>query len=116
MKIPDDRILGVTFLGFPPSIQSIDERSPLYNKIHVGQIVNEIEIPGFPVMNLSAGGFTADNVTRKLQEHGSITNKFITVQDCRVIKPSKKGSEAAFDFDGLTFWTPRKMFKNAFKW
>jgi len=116
MKIPDGKALGVTFHGFPPVIQSVEELSSLYNKIHVGQIVIETEIPGFPVMNLSAGGFTADNLTKKLKEHGNISNRFITVQDCRVIKPSEKGSDDAFDFGGLTFWTPARLFSKAFTW
>jgi len=115
MMMPDGKPLGgLTLHGFPPVIQSVDMKSSLYNKVHVGQIIVEIEIPGVPLMNLSAGGFTTDNVTRKLKEHGNVSNRFITVQDCRVIKPSEKGSNDAFDFDGIQFWNPGRFFKHAF--
>ena len=80
--------------GFPPVIISVTEM--MQGRLFPGQTVESLYIPGRPLLNLQAGGFTSDNVYRALADTSKVEGRQLLVRDGQ--KPQKKtGSNAAFD-------------------
>lgn len=106
--------LGLALHGFPPYIQSVSDRSPLAGKVHPGQTVDAVLVPGQQAthLTLQSGGFTAHRITSLLDESQKLTGRQLVVKDrADVMNTEPRGtSRGAFDAgDLLTNWfKPRK--------
>ena len=93
-QLPASSQVGFAMKGFPPVIISVTEM--MQGRLFPGQTVESLYIPGRPLLNLQAGGFTSDNVYRALADTSKVEGRQLLVRDGQ--KPQKKtGSNAAFD-------------------
>jgi hypothetical protein len=95
-RLPTAPALGVTMEGFPPVIINVMPHSPLQGRLHPGQTVEALIIPGQPVFNLAAGAFTSTKVQEKLLATSHLEGRQLVVKDG--FNPQReKGSSRAFD-------------------
>ncbi|CAJ1962107.1 unnamed protein product [Cylindrotheca closterium] len=87
--------LGFAILGFPPVISSVAE-GEMKTRLFPGQTVEALHIPGRPLMNLQAGGFTSHNVYRALSETSGVEGRQLIVRDGHKVQ-KEVGSNACFD-------------------
>jgi hypothetical protein len=99
--LPCTNNLGIQFSGFPAKVHSVDKDSPMAGKIHPGQFVYAVIVPGFPDLKMESGGFTGSRVEDHLQAHYHLTNKQIVVSQKPTLVQDKT-SDAAFD--SCNFW------------
>jgi len=88
------RHAGCVMRGFPPVIASVTD--DMKDRLFPGQTVEALYIPGRPLMNLQAGGFTSNNVTRAISETSGIEGRQLVVRDGHKAQ-KETGSNAAFD-------------------
>lgn len=88
--------LGFAMRGFPPVISTVQPTSIMTGRLHPGQTVEALLIPGQPVMNLAAGAFTSSKVQERLLRTAHITGRQLVVKD-GAPPQREKGSNAAFD-------------------
>jgi hypothetical protein len=82
--VPATAYLGVHFSGFPAVVESVDKKSPMAGKIHPGQSVYAVVVPGQPDLKLQSGGFT-------VIERGTFEETF-TFQESSLSSPTKRRS------------------------
>jgi hypothetical protein len=95
-ELPATPSLGITLKGFPPFISYVAPSSPLVGRVHTGQIVVALLVPGRPMMNLEAGGFRSDRVEEQLINTCTLTNRQLVVKDGAGAM-REKGSRAGMD-------------------
>jgi hypothetical protein len=88
--------LGLQMKGFPPGITYVSPNSPLAGRVHPGQGVHALVVPGQPIFNLQAGAFTSDKVQQRLASTANIEGRQLVVKDGAQPR-REKGSRAAFD-------------------
>lgn len=88
--------LGIGLHGFPPFVTVVAPSSPLLGRLHPGQVVEALVIPGQPIWNLAAGAFTAQKVQECLQRTSTMTGRILIVKDAPLPK-AEKGSSKALD-------------------
>jgi hypothetical protein len=94
--IPANASLGVHFSGFPAMVVSVDPKSPMAGKIHPGQSVYAVLVPGQPDLKLHSGGFTGHRVEEHLRQYCHVSGKRLVITD----KPKvlrDQASNRAFD-------------------
>jgi hypothetical protein len=79
--IPATAYLGVHFSGFPAVVESVDKKSPMAGKIHPGQSVYALVVPGQPDLKLQSGGFTGHRVEEHLRQHFHVPGKQLVIAD-----------------------------------
>jgi hypothetical protein len=92
--VPATSNLGVSFIGFPAKIQSVDHGSPMAGKIHPGQSVYAVLVPGMPALMMQSGGFTGARVSEHLQTYCHVPNKQLVVIDQQYILQDNTSSGA----------------------
>lgn len=95
-NIPTMSNLGFTMRGFPPVISSVLHGSHFAGRLHSGQTVEALLVPGQPTMNLAAGAFTSAKVAERLLETSHIGGRQLVVKDA-VIPPREKGTSRPVD-------------------
>jgi len=95
-ELPATSNIGIALKGFPPFVSFVSPSSPLVGRLHGGQVVVAVLVPGRPIMNLESGGFRADKVEEYLLSTCTVMNRQLVLKDGSGIRP-KKGSNAAFD-------------------
>eukprot|EP00980_Cylindrotheca_fusiformis_P007751 scaffold1648_cov115-Cylindrotheca_fusiformis.AAC.6 len=93
--LPASAQLGFALTGFPPVIAQVDKF--LEGRLFVGQTVEALWIPGRPLMNLQAGGFSSAKVNRELAATSNIEGRKLTVRDGQTAVPNDPGSTAGCD-------------------
>jgi hypothetical protein len=88
--------LGIGLHGFPPFVTVVHPSSPLVGRLHPGQVVEALFVPGQPLMNLAAGAFTTQKVEERLHRTGNIPGRILVVKDAPIPK-AEKGSSRALD-------------------
>lgn len=98
-RLPAAKDLGFTLVGFPPVIHCVTQHSIFVGKLHPGQTVEALIVPGMPVFNLGAGGFTNAKLQERLNSTSHIEGRQLVVKDVTSAygKGREKGSSAAFD-------------------
>jgi hypothetical protein len=94
--VPATTYLGVHFSGFPAVVESVDKKSPMAGKIHPGQSVYAVIVPGQPDLKLQSGGFTGHRVEEHLRQNFHVPGKQLVITD----KPKvlrDQASNRAFD-------------------
>jgi len=94
--LPASSSLGFGMRGFPPFIAVVAPTSPLAGRIHQGQTVEALLVPGQPILNLASGGFTSNRVEERLLKTCQIQGRQLVVKDEQTMK-REKGSSRAFD-------------------
>ena len=95
-QLPASSSLGVVMKGFPPVITIVSPSSPLAGRLHKGQTVIALLVPGQPVMNLASGAFTSARVEERLQSTCHLGGRQLVVKDGH--NPQReKGSSRALD-------------------
>lgn len=94
--IPATAYLGVHFSGFPAKVASLDPKSPMAGKIHPGQSVYAVIVPGQPDLEFNSGGFTGHRVQEHLRQNSHVPQKQLVLVD-RPMFLKGKASNAAFD-------------------
>jgi hypothetical protein len=77
--LPATNNLGIHFSGFPAKTQSVDPNSPMAGKIHPGQSVYAVIVPGLADLTMQSGGFTGSRVAEHLQTHWHVPHKQLVV-------------------------------------
>jgi len=95
-ELPATSSLGISLKGFPPFISHVAPSSPLLGRVHPGQVVVALVVPGRPIMNLEAGGLRADRVEEQLNNTCTMANRQLVVKDGTGAM-RQKGSRAAMD-------------------
>lgn len=95
-ELPTTTSLGIGMRGFPPLINVVAPTSPLAGRIHAGQTVVALLVPGKPIMNLEAGAFTADRVEEQLMMSCAVVGRQLVVKDGSGPK-GQVGSSRAMD-------------------
>lgn len=95
-KLPATSSLGVAMKGFPPIITVVAPTSPLAGRLHPGQTVESLLIPGQPAFNLKAGGFTSARVEQRLVETCHLEGRQLVVKDGHK-HTQEKGTSRAMD-------------------
>ena len=80
-NLPIGQDMGVSMSGFPPVIVQVLPTSPLSGRLHPGQTVVALIIPGQPTMNLAAGAFTGVKVQERLTATGGMEGRKLVVKD-----------------------------------
>lgn len=80
-RLPPSSSLGVAMKGFPPVITVVAPTSPLAGRLHPGQTVEALLVPGQPVMNLAAGAFTSAKVEERLLSTCQMGGRQLVVRD-----------------------------------
>jgi hypothetical protein len=80
-RLPASSSLGFAMKGFPPSITVVAPTSPLAGRLHPGQTVEALLVPGQPVMNLAAGAFTSAKVEERLLATCQLGGRQLVVKD-----------------------------------
>jgi hypothetical protein len=93
-ELPASKDLGFAIVRFPPVISAVDPEWK--GRLFVGQTVESLYIPGEPLMNLQAGGFTAANVKIKLASTVHMKGRILSVRDGHKVE-TETGSNAPFD-------------------
>jgi hypothetical protein len=95
-QLPASSSLGFAMKGFPPVIAIVAPTSPLVGRLHPGQTVEALLVPGYPVMNLAAGAFTSAKVEERLLSTCQLGGRQLVVKDGQ--KPQReKGSSKPLD-------------------
>lgn len=92
--LPVSPNVGFGMAGFPPVISFVEES--MLGRIFVGQTVEALWIPGRPLMNLQAGGFTSARVNSELAATSHIEGRHLTVRDGSKVQ-KEVGSSAGCD-------------------
>lgn len=79
--VPATTYLGVHFSGFPAVVASVDPKSPMAGKIHPGQSVHAVVVPGQPDLKFYSGGFTGHRVEEYLKQHFRVPGKQLVLTD-----------------------------------
>jgi hypothetical protein len=79
--LPVTEHLGLHFTGFPAKVQSVDPNSFMVGKIHPGQSVSAVIVPGLADLTMLSGGFAGSHVQQHLQTYRHVPNKQLTVMD-----------------------------------
>lgn len=95
--LPASSSLGVGFKGFPPVITVVAPSSLLAGRLHPGQTVAALLVPGQPIFNLAAGGFTSDRLEQRLLDTFQMQGRKLIVRDGQPAKGSKASSRAFDD-------------------
>mmetsp|Transcript_43103 Transcript_43103/g.104320 ORF Transcript_43103/g.104320 Transcript_43103/m.104320 type:complete len:219 (+) Transcript_43103:94-750(+) len=93
-QLPASAQVGFAIKGFPPIISSVTDA--MQGRLFPGQTVEALHIPGRPLMNLQAGGFTSTNVYTALSETSGVQGRQLVVRDGHK-KQKQVGSNAALD-------------------
>jgi hypothetical protein len=93
-QLPASPQLGFAMAGFPPVISSVDYS--LQGRLFIGQTVEALWVPGRPLMNLQAGGFTSANVSAELAASSNVEGRQLTVRDGHKVQ-KEVGSSAGCD-------------------
>jgi hypothetical protein len=97
-ELPPTTSLGIALRGFPPFVSVVAPSSPLVGRLHPGQAVVALVVPGRPIMNMEAGGFRADRVEQQLLDSCTMPNRLLVVKDRdTTIVNREKGSSRAMD-------------------
>jgi len=103
--LPTGEKLGIQFTGFPAQVGSVDPSSPFAGKIHPGQHVDSVIVPGQPVLTVQSGGFTGARIQECLEKHAYTEKKQIILKD-QTLTPSvrrrKHTNTDPFDLGGCT--------------
>lgn len=95
-QLPASPSLGFAMKGFPPVITVVAPTSLLAGRLHPGQTVEALLVPGQPVMNLAAGAFTSAKVEERLLSSCELGGRQLVVKDGN--NPQReKGSSRALD-------------------
>lgn len=86
--------VGFVMRGFPPVITSVTDG--MKGRLFPGQTVEGLYIPGRPLMNLQAGGFTSNNVYHAISETSGIEGRQLVVRDGHKVQQDTT-SNAPFD-------------------
>jgi hypothetical protein len=92
--LPTTDNLGIHFSGFPARVQSVDKDSPMVGKIHPGQSVNAVIIPGLADLKIESEGFTGSRVAEHLQTHCHVPHKQLIVMDQPILAQDKTSSDS----------------------
>jgi hypothetical protein len=95
-RLPAGKYLGFAMQGFPPVISCVQPTSMMTGRLHTGQTVEALLIPGQPVMNLAAGAFTSSKLQDRLSRTTQMEGRQLVVKD-GAQRRREKGSNAAFD-------------------
>jgi hypothetical protein len=95
-NVPDTAYLGVEFSGFPAMVASVDPKSPMAGKIHPGQSVYAVVVPGQPDLTLHSGGFTGHRVQEHLSQFIHVPGKKLVIKDKPTVVKGR-ASNKAFD-------------------
>lgn len=95
--LPASSSLGFGMRGFPPVITVVAPTSPLSGRLHPGQTVEALLVPGQPIFNLGAGGFTSARVEERLFDTCEIPRRTLVVKDGHDDKAGKGSSRALDD-------------------
>lgn len=90
--------LGVIFGGFPAKVESVLPTSPMLGKIHPGQSIATVIVPGQPDLTFQGGGFTGSRVQEHLQRYWSTPGKQLVVLDSPIAVRDVISSDAPFEF------------------
>jgi hypothetical protein len=94
--VPATEYMGVHISGFPAMVASVDQKSPMTGKIHPGQFIYAVVVPGQPDLTLHSGGFTGHRVEEYLIQNFHVPGKKLVVTDKpKLVKG--KASNKAFD-------------------
>jgi hypothetical protein len=99
--LPCTNNLGIHFSGFPAKVHSVDKDSPMAGKIHPGQFVYAVIVPGFADLKMESGGFTGSRVEDHLQAHYHLPNKQLVVTQKPTLVQDQTSDCA---FDSCNFW------------
>jgi hypothetical protein len=94
--LPATDNLGVYFSGFPAKIQAVDPNSPMAGKMHRGQSVYAVVVPGLADLTMQSGGFTGSRVAEHLQTHWHVPGKQIVITHQPILVQDRT-SNGAFD-------------------
>jgi hypothetical protein len=98
-KLPA-KYLGVTMRGFPPVIENVEPTSMMTGRLHPGQTVEALLVPGQPVMNLAAGAFTSAKLQDQLLRTAHMEGRQLVVKDGGAHQHQReKGSNDPFAMD-----------------
>ncbi|GAX12762.1 hypothetical protein FisN_15Hh241 [Fistulifera solaris] len=93
------REVGLTFSGFPPCVQSINDKF-LFGRVRVGQAVHALCIPGRAPFMMQSGGFTAVRLQQQIEETSHIDGRQLILKDKKEELKTRAGSRGAFDPEG----------------
>ena len=91
--------ITVTFSSFPARVETVPPNSPMAGKMHPGQAVVSVNIPGQPALTSSSSGFTGSRVMEYLNQHSHVPNRQIVLKSAAVQYTTKYNStsDAAFE-------------------
>lgn len=94
-QLPASPQVGFAMQGFPPIITSVTKE--MQGRLFPGQTVEAVHIPGRPLMNLRAGGFTSQNVYTALSETSGVEGRQLLVRDGHEAQHEVGSSECCDD-------------------